>query len=137
MHSSLINGIAKALIKEEPGVLLVVNPDRFLYREDVQIELEACGIRVIVDKSLEQRIAYELRNSEFKDIKHVLVRGSREQFPEDMRMSCPFHQFHIRDFIQGYNIPMVVTQTLPVLDYLQKHPQIETLNLASTETYIQ
>lgn len=136
MYSSLINGIAKAFIKEEPGVLLVVNPDRFLYRKDVQIELEACGIRVIVEKALEQRIAYELRNSEFKDIKHVLVRGSREHFPEDMRLSCPFHQFHIRDYIQGYHIPLVVSQTLPVLDYLQTHPQIDTLNLASTETYI-
>jgi len=127
--SKLISHIAAELKSYSTNVLVVENNDRFLYRKDVIVALSTLGIEISLGTSIEQRIAFELKES--VEIL-LLVSQDNKNYLEDIQKNATRIEIKLSDFFSGYHLPSIKDLELRELDYLFRDQPVISLNKRET-----
>lgn len=133
MAKTLIQHIAGDFKNKGPRVFLVENNDRFLFRNDVNLELKKHGIAVNYGTKIEQRIQFETREKE--EILFLLSTNNSD-YLEDIKTNSFSIEFNISNYLGGFHIPTLVQVELDVLDQLFSQEQLIGLNKHETVKFI-
>lgn len=134
MAKGLIAHIAETLKSYPSRVFLVENNDRFLYREDVIEALAVWGIEVSNGSAIEQRIKFELRET---DGLLLLLGQDKSAYLEDMQRQAVTLEFSLATYLQAYHIPSVLDVDLPTLDKLLFYQPVVGLSKTDTVDFVQ
>ncbi len=117
MDKGLIQHIIDNFESYNSKTLLVENNDGFLFRKDIQAILERVGIIVCTGTSLEQRIAYELRE---EDGILVLPNRNKVNVLEDIARDSVLLDFSLEYYMTPFHIPSIVKVEVDILEKLFK-----------------
>lgn len=130
MADTLINHIIEDFFSFDQKVLAIENNDRFLFRVDVIDALKAQGFVVVVGSQLEQRIAFELRDSN-KIL--ILLNDQKRDFMPDMMMQLHVYEFEITNYLNAYHIPTIISLDFSILDELYAADPVTIYSKSETE----
>lgn len=129
MGNSLIHHIINDFRSYSNGVLLVENNDGFLFRDDVIKLCEENSFKIVKGSSISQRIAFELRD---KQSVLVLVSEDNSNYLEDIQLESSAFEFFIKDYLSGYHVPTILSESIPTLEILYQTKQIISLSKSQT-----
>jgi hypothetical protein len=130
MADKLINHIIEDFVSLNQKVLAIENNDRFLFRVDVIDALKAQGFVVVFGSQLEQRIAFELRDSN-KIL--ILLNEQKRDFMPDMMMQLHVYEFEITNYLNAYHIPTIISLDFAILDELYAADPVSIYSKSETE----
>ncbi len=133
MANVFIQHIIKSIKSYPAKIFLVENNDRFLYRSDVQEAFNSFGIEITSGTSLEQRVRFELRES---DGLLILLSQDNSNYLEDIKKEAVAIEFSIANYFQAYHIPSIVELDLSTLDKLFKNQPLVGLNRKETQEFV-
>lgn len=127
MAKSILERIIKDIKQQPSKVLLIENNDGFLFREDVQNVLKEHDIECAPGTSIDQRVAFELRD---KTSTFLFLNRNKKKYLEDIEQKAAEAEFFLVHYFSGYHVPTLIAQPLNVLDKLK--PTVKTLNKQAT-----
>ena len=133
MDKNIINHIASDLKELQFSVIRIANKDDFLSRKDVVSAFSAHSIVIVSGSSIQQRIAYELR-----DLTKYLILTSKYNtgYLDDILINSSVYDFKLENYIQGFHKDTVINEGLDIINKLYNTPQIINLNKNETNKYI-
>lgn len=134
MAKGLIQHITDSLKTYPAKVFLVENNDRFLYRSDVQDAFGAMGIEIDHGTSMEQRIAFEMREP---DGLLILLSQDNANYLEDINNEAVAIEFSLANYLQSYHIPSLIELDLSIIDKLFRNQPLVSLNRKETQELIE
>lgn len=134
MDKGVIQILTELFKNNNSAVLLVENNDKFLYRDDVINSLKRNGVELFFGSSIEQRIQFELRDS---DTLLVLISQDNSKYLDDIKGISLSMEFHFSHFFSSYHIPSIINLDINTLDKLLMLKQFVTLNKQETLNSIQ
>ena len=129
MAKGLIEHIVKDLKSHSEDVLLVENIDGFLLRKDVVAKLLKYGVIVSIGSKLEQRIAFELKET---DVLLLLVNTSIDDYAADILLKAHSIEFSLKDYVNAYHIPSIINLDIEILEPLFAKESVAVYNKKRT-----
>lgn len=111
---------------------LVTNPDKFLARNDVKLQLAQLGLRVVQKEGLELRVDFEL-NFKRNPSPTIYLVTNPDQYLEDIRNACYTMSFTLSDILPEFHQNTILNEDLAKLDFLYDHKPLTKQSKRDTE----
>ena len=129
MHNRLLQHIINDFKNQHTTVLRVENNDGYLFRVDVNKLFKEHNIQIISGSSINQRVAFELRDP--KNIL-ILLSDDNSNYLDDIKQTAIEFEFFLKNYISGYHIPTIIKEPISTLETLYNKKQIVALSKSQT-----
>ena len=136
MVNVFIENITNDFRQLKRGVVLTENPDGFLLKNEIMQALKDQNIFVIGPDKIDQRIAFELRDSYDGSKILIFITEDNNSYLEDIQKISASHVFHFSSYFHTYFIPSIINCDLHTLNKLYRRKQIVDLSKKETEDLI-
>lgn len=136
MPNNLLQNIAKDIKTLNFSLIILKDPDEFLFRKDFEKKLEEEDIFLVYPPLINQRIHFELRKSDFEGKTLLFIQEEDQEYLEDILLETGTFTFSIQDYLYGYDSTVLKEQDLEVLEKLYYQKNISSLNKKETQRKI-
>ncbi|CEA16535.1 hypothetical protein ING2E5B_1791 [Fermentimonas caenicola] len=137
MTKKLITDIINKLFGDNrKRVVVVLNRDGFLNREDVIMALQYAQINFAKGSSLDLRILWETEWKSEQEKRCVFLMVDEFEILEDIRREVEFFSFHIRSMFRFYHWDTIKNESLATLEWLYNQPQLVPLDEIRTQNIV-
>lgn len=134
--NSFLEAIVNDIKAYHSKLIIIKNPEPFLFRSDVKDNLSKRGIRILDLNGLKLRIDFELNAKSSKDITIYLV-DSSINILEDIRKELTVYDFSLLHYFMRYPITDIQDLKLSDLDLLLHFPPESNLKSNEINIYLE